>query len=77
MTTWSLIIVMYHILTMWSSDDLAIVYWTSNLVVVKPTKDILISYLKKPVDNFKISMLSIIPVFLCIFSFLWCDTFLT
>ncbi|GFZ33197.1 hypothetical protein CSC2_37230 [Clostridium zeae] len=55
----------------WAFIPLAIVYWTSIIVVVKPTKNILTSYLKKPVDNLKVSIFSLIPVFLCGFSFIW------
>lgn len=55
----------------WAFIPLAIVYWTSIIVVVKPTKNILKSYFKKPAYNIKISILCLIPVFLCGFSFIW------
>ncbi|GKU24450.1 hypothetical protein CFOLD11_12760 [Clostridium folliculivorans] len=55
----------------WAFIPLAIVYWASIIVVVKPTKNMLKSYLKKPAYNFKISIVSLIPVLLCSFSFIW------
>jgi membrane protease YdiL (CAAX protease family) len=54
----------------WTFIPLAIFYYTLILVIVRPTKEILLYFLKRPKGKPYHSLLAFIPVVPCIFSFI-------
>jgi len=55
----------------WAFIPLAIAYWASIFIVVKPTKEKLISVFTAPTENRKYVFIAFVPVLFCIVSFVW------
>ena len=60
-----------HIMGAWAFIPLALVYWSSIIIVVKPTTEMIAEKLVYPPKHFRYVLLAFIPVSFCIISFAW------
>lgn len=60
-----------HFIGEWAFIPLALVYWASIFVVVKPTKAKLAELFRYPAKSLKYILLAFVPVLFCIVSFAW------
>ncbi|MGF7143335.1 hypothetical protein HNQ56_001758 [Anaerotaenia torta] len=60
-----------HIIGEWAFIPLAIVYWASIFIVVKPTKKKLTEIFRYPLKSSRYVLLAFVPVLFCIVSFAW------
>ena len=60
-----------YIIGAWAFIPLALVYWTSIFIVIKPTKKKMVEKFAYPPKHFRYILLAFIPVSFCIVSFVW------
>jgi membrane protease YdiL (CAAX protease family) len=63
-------LILNRFLAGWTFIPLAIFYYSLILVIVRPTKEKILYFLRKPIGKPYLSLLAFIPVLLCIFSFI-------
>ena len=70
-TAFAVAVVANYMIGAWAFVPLAIVYWASIFIVVKPSKKKLISIFTAPTENYKYALIAFVPALFCIISFVW------